>query len=223
VTDEWSTYISQVESVAPPSIGVKPERGDQLELGAKFAPRELNALFSAAIYDLTKKDVTMTVMEGGTPTPRTMGETRVRGFDFEAKVDVTDDFNITGGYSFMKTEVVEGTTWNGSTYTALNGNEFIAAPNHSASLWGQYTLPGQNAEVGLGARYIGSYYFNALNTSKSEAATLIDAAFTYRLSKASDISVNVHNLTDKQYVVGSGTADYYNPGRTINASVSYNW
>ncbi|ERJ20673.1 TonB dependent outer membrane ferrichrome-iron receptor protein [Salinisphaera shabanensis E1L3A] len=29
VNDEISTYISQVESVAPPSIGVKPERGEQ--------------------------------------------------------------------------------------------------------------------------------------------------------------------------------------------------
>lgn len=34
VTPEISTYISYAESVAPPVIGVEPERGEQYEIGA---------------------------------------------------------------------------------------------------------------------------------------------------------------------------------------------
>lgn len=221
VTDEWSTYISQVESVAPPSIGVKPERGEQVEFGVKYAPKALNALVSAAVYDLKKKDVTMAIVQGnGTIESETVGETRVKGFDLEVKAELTDSFNVTGGYSYMKSDVVRGSTRAGDS---LQGNEFASTPNHSASLWGYYTLPVESVDLGLGARYIGSYYFDAVNTSKSDAATLFDAALTYRITKAANVSVNVHNLTDKQYIVGSGTANYYNPGRSINAALHYSW
>jgi iron complex outermembrane receptor protein len=221
VTQEWSTYISQVESVAPPSIGVKPERGEQLEVGVKFAPLSMNALFSAAVYDLKKNDVTMAIVQdNGTIERETIGETRVRGLDLEVKAEITDSFNVTGGYSYMKSEVVRGSTRNGDV---LDGNEFVTAPNHSASFWGYYTLPNETMDIGLGTRYIGSYYFDAANTAKSDAATLFDAAFAYRISKSAQLSLNVHNLTDKQYVVGSGTANYYNPGRSFNASLNYSW
>lgn len=221
MTHEWSTYVSMVESVAPPSIGVKPERGEQVELGVKYAPESIDALFSAAIYDLNKKDVTMAVVQSnGTIEQETVGESRVRGLDLEMKMEVTDNFNLTGGYSYMKSEVVRGSTRSG---TSQEGNEFASTPNHSASLWGYYTLPVDTMDVGLGARYIGSYYFDLDNTAKSEAATLLDAAFKYRMNKSTNLTVNVDNLTDKQYVVGSGTANYYNPGRTFNAAIHYTW
>lgn len=221
VTQEWSTYISQVESVAPPSIGVKPERGEQLEVGVKFAPLSMNALFSAAVYDLEKNDVTMAIVQdNGTIERETIGETRVRGLDLEAKAEITGNFNVTGGYSYMKSEVVRGSTRSGAV---LDGNEFATVPNHSASFWGYYTLPIETMDIGLGTRYVGSYYFDAANTEKSEAATLFDAAFAYRISKSAQLSLNVHNLADKQYVVGSGTANYYNPGRSFNAALNYSW
>jgi iron complex outermembrane receptor protein len=104
-----------------------------------------------------------------------------------------------------------------------DGNEFATVPNHSASVWGYYTLPVETMDIGLGTRYVGSYYFAAANTSKSEAAMLFDAAFAYRISKSAQLSLNVHNLADKQYVVGSGTANYYNPGRSFNAALNYSW
>ena len=77
--------------------------------------------------------------------------------------------------------------------------------------------------VGLGARYTGAYYFNPDNSAKSDATTLFDAAFNYQILKDTDLAINVSNLLDEQHVVGSGTADYYNPGREITAKVSYNW
>ena len=218
VTDEISTYVSMVESVAPPTIGVKPERGEQYEIGAKYAPFGMNALFSAAIYDLTKNDVTIAVtQDNGVIEQETVGETRVRGLDLEAKTELTDNLSLIGGYSYMESEVVRDDN------ASREGNEFTTVPNHTASLWTYYTLPNQNMSVGLGARYVGSYYFDAANTSKSSAATLFDAAFSYQLSKDADLAVNVSNLLDEQHVVGSATADYYNPGREITAKVSYRW
>src|SRR5690606_18734978 len=116
INNEISTYISQVESVAPPSIGVKPERGEQREIGVKYAPVGINALFSAAVYDLTKDDVTIAVVQdNGTIERQTIGESRVRGVDLEAKAELTDTLSLTGGYSYMDSEVVRGTLRNGTS------------------------------------------------------------------------------------------------------------
>ncbi len=221
VTEEVSTYISMVESVAPPTIGVKPERGKQYEVGMKYAPIDTNAIFSVAVYDLTKEDVTIAVVQdNGTIERETIGESNVKGLDLEAKVELNDSFSLTGGYSYMETEVVRGTLRNG---TSLKDNEFVAAPNHMASLWGHYTFPGKDMSFGLGARYTGSYFFDAANTAKSEAAVLFDSSFSYQIYKDTDLTVHVRNLLDEQHVVGSGTADYYNPGREVSATLNYSW
>lgn len=221
VTDEVSTYVSMVESVSPPEIGVTPKRGKQYEVGVKYSPMSMNALFSAAIYDLTQENVSIAVVvPGGGIQQQTVGETRVRGLDLEAKAELTENLSLVGGYSYMKSDVLRGSLWDG---TSLKGNEFEVTPRHSASLWGYYSIPGTKANVGLGARYVGEYYFDAANTDKSDSATLFDAAFTYNIVKGTDLALNVSNLFDEQHVVGSGTADYYNPGREVTAKLSYSW
>lgn len=221
VTDEVSTYISMVESIAPPSIGVEPERGEQYEVGVKYSPVNINALFSAAIYDLNKDNVTIAVVQdNGTIDRQTIGESRVQGLDLEARAELTDTLSVSGGYSYMDSEVVQGALRSG---LSIKGSAFTAAPKHSASVWSYYTLPATGMSFGLGARYTGSYYFDAANTSESDSATLFDAAFTYEIIKGTDVAVNVRNLFDEQHVVGSGSADYYNPGREVIATLSYSW
>ncbi|WP_148253422.1 TonB-dependent siderophore receptor [Aidingimonas lacisalsi] len=221
ITDEVSTYYSYVESIAPPTIGVKPERGKQHELGVKYAPIGMNALFSAAVYELNKDNVGIAVVQGdGTIERETVGESRVRGFDLEAKAELTDNLSLTGGYSYMDQEVIRGTLSDG---TSIEGNQFATAPKQTVSLWTHYTLPDTGMRFGLGARYVDSYYFDAENSAKSESATLFDASFGYQFVKNTDLTVNVSNLLDKQYVVNSGTADFYNQGRAIKAKLSYRW
>lgn len=221
VNDEVSTYVSMVESVSPPQVGVTPQTGKQYEVGVKYSPIGMDALFSAAVYDLTQENVTIAVvLPSGIIEQQTVGESRVRGLDLEAKAQVTQDLSLIGAYSYMESEVVRGTLYDGSS---LKGNEFTTAPKHSASLWSYYNVPGTDVSVGLGARYVGAYYMDAANTKKSDGTTLFDAAFNYQIAKGTDLAVNVSNLLDEQHVVGSGTANYYNPGREVTAKVSYSW
>ena len=214
--DEVSAYISQVESVSPPSSGTEIVRGEQLEVGAKYSPNNMNAIFSVAVYDLTKNNVDVAVVQtNGSIEREIIGENRTKGVDLEVKAELTDSLSITGGYSYMDSKVVEDDNY--------EGNDFVAAPTHTASLWSHYTLPRQDMTVGLGARYLGSYYFDAANTAKSEAAVLFDASYGYDLTQQTTLSLNVSNLLDKQYVVGSGTANYYNPGRNISLKLDHSW
>lgn len=220
VNDSVSSYVSMVESVQPPSVGTQPERGRQYEIGTKVSPENMNAIFSAAVYQLTKGNSSIAVVQSdGSITREALSESQVYGFDFEGRAELTDVLSLIGAYSFMQTEVVEGTVRG----TSVKGNELATAPHHSASLWGYYTLPNYGASLGLGARYIGEYYYDAYNSAKSDAATIFDAAISYQLLDNADLSLNVSNLLDEQHVVNSGTADYYNPGREITLTVSHSW
>lgn len=221
VNDEVSTYVSMVESVSPPQVGVTPQTGKQYEVGIKYSPMGMDALFSAAVYDLTQENVTIAVvLPSGIIEQQTVGESRVRGLDLEAKAQVTQDISVIGAYSYMESEVLRGSLYDGSS---LKGNEFTTAPKHTASLWSYYDMPGTDVSVGLGARYVGAYYMDAANTKKSDGNTLFDAALNYKIAKGTDLALNVSNLFDEQHVVGSGTANYYNPGREVTAKVSYSW
>ncbi len=214
--DQVSAYISQVESVSPPSIGTSIVRGEQTEVGAKYAPSNMNALFSIAVYDLVKNNVNIAVtQDDGTISREVVGKNQVKGLDLEARAELTQQLSLIAGYSFMDSKVVEDDNY--------EGNDFAITPEHTASVWGHYTLPRQDMSFGLGARYIGEYYFNAANTKKSESVVLFDASFGYDITPATQLALNVSNLTDKQYVAGSGTSNYYNPGRNITMTVNHSW
>ena len=97
-----------------------------------------------------------------------------------------------------------------------------------ASLWVDYTLPAvgtlNETTVGLGARYTGAYYFTDDNTSSSEANVAIDAALNYAVDDKTDFQLNVSNLFDEKHVAQSGFgATFYNPGRTVTATIKHSW
>ncbi|MFC3630268.1 TonB-dependent siderophore receptor [Paracoccus angustae] len=226
ITPEVSTYVSYVESVAPPVIGVEPERGEQYELGVKYQPAGTTALISASVYDLTKNNVTVAVVQDdGNITRELVGEQRVRGIDLEGKAELANNLDVIASYSYMKSEVVRSGPIRGAE---VEGNEFSEVPRHLASLWVNYTLPGNDTRgdmtFGLGARYVGSYYFAISNdTGKAESSVTLDAAFNYRVQDNTTLAVNVTNLLDDQHVVGRGTADYYNPGREVAVTLRHTW
>lgn len=216
LSDEVSAYISQVESVAPPSAtSTKIVRGEQLEIGAKYSPNNMNALFSVAIYDLEKSNVETASFQSSGIVREVIGKNQVKGIDLEARAELTESLSISGGYSYMEPKITEDDNYEGNTISYT--------PKHSASVWGHYTLPRQDMSVGLGARYIGSYYFSNSNDAKSEAAVIVDASFGYDMTKATQLSMNISNLFGKEYVAGSGSADFYNPGRDITVTLNHSW
>ncbi|ETX12774.1 ligand-gated channel [Roseivivax halodurans JCM 10272] len=225
ITDETSAYASYVESVAPPAIGTEPERGEQYEIGVKYQPAGLNALFTASAYELTKTNVVVpVVLDSGVIERQTIGESRVRGAELEAKAELTENFGLVGAYAYQESEFVRGNVRG----TEVDGNEFATVPNHLASVWLTYELPGNGAhgdiDLGLGARYVGEYFYGVTNdTGTSPEQYYVDASFGYDLAENTSLQVNVSNLLDRQYVVGQGTAAYYNNGRTVTATLRRSW
>lgn len=219
ITEELAAYASYAESVAPPGAGKEPTTGKQYEVGIKYQPEAFPALFSASVYDLTKGNIT--VYDSVTYLPATVDKVRHRGIELEAKAEITDNISVIAAYTYIHSDIQEPGGTN-------DGNRLMRVPEHLASIWGTYTLPGDGARgdmtFGLGARYIDSYFTNITNTIASESAVVFDASFTYKIKENTTLQVNASNLLDEKHIASQDTGGiYYNPGRTIYATLRQTW
>lgn len=220
ITQELAAYASYAESAAPPSVGVDPESGKQVEVGIKYRPEAFPGLITASVFDLTRKNFAVT--DPNTNIQYAVGEANVRGFEFEAKGEITDALSVTAAYSYLDSEIVE----NGAAGNV--GNRLAMVPKHTASLWGNYTIEGKDKlgdmTFGLGGRYLSQYFYSDANTAGIGGTVVFDASFTYKLQENTSLEVNVTNLFNKKYVANGGFgADFYNPGRAIYATLRQTW
>jgi iron complex outermembrane recepter protein len=227
-TDQISVYANYSESFQP--IGVsraylteaaKLQRGTQYEAGVKFAPKEIDALFTLALFDLTQTNVSQ--WNASYTAQYQIGEVNVRGVEMEGKVALTSRVNATLAYSYWNAQIKDDVLGN-------TGNRPQLVPEHIASAWLDYTIPGQgkfgDLTLGLGVRYVGSRYADNANTIELGAQTTVDAAISYKITDSTALSVNATNLFDKRYVTHvdtySNTA-YYGNGRSILATLKHTW
>lgn len=222
VTEELAAYASYAESVAPPSTGNEPVYGTQYEVGIKYQPDAFPGMLTASVYDLTLENIT--VSEGPYYLASTVEKVRHRGLDLEGKFEATSNVELIAAYSYIDSKIVDTDT----TSASVDGNRFAQVPEHMASVWGTYTLDGDGARgdmtFGVGARYIGSYYFSNNNALKSDGAVVFDASFSYDIKENTTFQLNVSNLFDEKHVANNdGGAYYYNPGRAVYATIRQTW
>ncbi|WP_047306392.1 TonB-dependent siderophore receptor [Pseudomonas fluorescens] len=227
-------YISYAESFQPasnasvsPTESYKPTEGKQWELGIKYQPPGSNTLLSAAVYDLTQKNVLVTsIGAGGESITNQSGEVKVKGLELEAVSDVTENLKVIAAYTLAKSEVQKG---------IHKGNRLQLMPNQQASLWTDYTWHSGVLDgfgIGAGARYTGNTYGDQANTwlGKADAYTVFDAAVHYDLGrldnslKGASLKLNASNLFDKDYLsTCDGSYCYFGDQRSVVASATYQW
>ncbi|WP_138465678.1 TonB-dependent siderophore receptor [Poseidonocella sp. HB161398] len=220
ITPQLSVYGSYAESVVPAGLEIAPERGEQYEIGVKYRPAGTSSILSAALYDLTKTNITVT--NPNTYVQETVGEVEVRGLDLEAKVDLVRGFDVIAGYSWIDSEIVENGTGGNE------GNQLGFVPEQTASLWVNYTLDGRGPRgdmtFGLGMRYTGDYYATNDNEIEVGAYTIYDASFSYDLAENTSLGVTVSNLLDEKVLVWEGGgANFYNPSREVAVTLRRRW
>jgi iron complex outermembrane receptor protein len=153
---------------------------------------------------------------------------RVRGFEFEAKGNITRELEIAGGYSHLDPKVTE-------SIAGYAGKVLMSTARDQASLWGKYTwYEGPLAGLGLGAgvRYVGPTFGDNFNTFEIPSHTLFDAAISYDFAylrpdlRGWKAQVNATNLTDRYYVASCLTGLAYcalGTGRTVLGTLKYSW
>jgi iron complex outermembrane receptor protein len=222
-------YVSYSESFLP-QVGTKydgesykPTTGQQYEVGVKYQPQGMNALFTLSAYQITQQNG-LTDDYDNIGYYLQDGETRARGVEFEAKAEVIDGWTVIGGLSYTDAEYLVDSYSQGKKTTQH-------AP-WAGSLWTNYEIQQgllEGLNIGAGVRYTGTKFVDGANTLRTRAFTIVDAAVSYDLGnlrpelKGTKATLNIDNLFDTSYVSDCGYAFgcSYGKARTINASLSF--
>lgn len=190
---------------------LEPEESLTYEVGTKWEFFDKRLAFNLAAFRTEK---TNTRTQGIDPTDVLVldGEQVVQGIEIGVAGNVTENWAIFGGYTFLDSEFTS------SNNPAEVGKELINTPQHSFSLWTTYRLPWK-IEVGAGAQYVGERYANTINTREAEGYWSFDAMVKYEVTENIDLRVNVYNLADEEYIdrIGGG---HFVPGAGRSATVT---
>jgi len=194
--------------------GLKPERFDNYEIGAKLQlPGGL--LATAALYRL---DRTNTRAADPLDPSRTVltGAQRSRGLELGLERSITSRWLISAGYTLQKAEIVEATA------AAPAGREVPLVPRHSFSLWNRYDFTKQLG-VGLGVIARSKSYASISNAVKLPGYTRVDAALFYQLPNGLEAQLNAENCFGAHYFPTASNDNNIAPGapRTIKATIGY--
>ncbi|WP_432443371.1 TonB-dependent siderophore receptor [Neorhizobium galegae] len=228
VTPEFAAYANYSTSFQPlvtptvnygASVSLKPQEGEQYEVGVKYQPEGFDGLFTLAYFDLTQTNVPSTV----NPSVQVqIGEVRVRGIELEGKFALTDHWSATLAYSYWDAEITRGEGG------ANVGNRPERVPDHLASAWLSYTLPGDGKRgdltLGGGVRYVGQSYGDNANTTKVSGYTLFDLSALYKVTDNLSLQVTAKNLFDKEYETTCYYGNcFYGDRRSVLGTVKYTW
>ena len=216
-------YFSYSESLLPllstNATGqlLNPETGVQYEVGVKYQPVGLNALFTVAAFDLTRDNVATYVP--GSIYPEQTGQVKSRGLELEGTISLADGWNLRAAYAYVDAVVTQDPVNLGKTPPTV--------PLNRASLWSDYTLssgPLAGVQIGGGVRYVGATWGDDANTFKVGASTVGDLLLAYSKDNWR-LALNVTNVADTRYVAAcySLSGCFYAEGRKAIAKLTYRW
>lgn len=222
----YSTSFEPVIGVDASGDAFQPTQAEQVEVGLKYQPTFMNALFTLAAFDIRQQNVL-------TPGPVLgfsvqTGEIRSRGLEFEARGNVTDTLELIGALTLLDTEITKSNT------ADTVGKHPQAVPNYFGSLWLNYKFsqgPLTGLTTGAGLRVVGPSYADDTNDIKVDGFTLVDLSLRYDLARLSSqmkgatATLDIRNLFDTTYYTSCTYDIYcqYGTGRTFLAGLRKTW
>jgi catecholate siderophore receptor len=221
--DELSLYASYSRSYLPQSgdqfssltdvtDGLRPERFDNYEVGAKWEILD-GLLATAAVYQLDRSNTRAADPLDPAHTVLT-GAQRSRGIELGVERSVTSRWLVSGGYALQNAEITS------TTSSAPAGRKVPLVPRHSFSLWNRYDV---TKELGFGVGVIArsKSYASISNTVKLPGYARVDAALYYALPHGLRVQVNAENLLGAHYFPTASNDNNIAPGapRTIKATL----
>ncbi|HEY8066126.1 MAG TPA: TonB-dependent receptor [Methylosinus sp.] len=204
---------------------LKPQTAQQWEIGAKteFFDGRLSA--TLAYFDLKKQNVPV-------PDPlnpnfsRTIGEAESRGIEFDLAGEVAPGWRVISAYSYLPFAKITKDADSAGGY-GNQGKRLYHAPQHWGSLWSTYefqTPELAGLKVGAGFIAVGPLPGNAANNYEVPGYTTVNMMTSYSWwfgSTKCTAQINIDNLLDKPYFVGTNSGSFILPGapRTILGSL----
>ncbi|MGX2986817.1 TonB-dependent siderophore receptor [Ursidibacter sp. B-7004-1] len=222
-----SLYLSYTAIYKPQSSTdkngktIKPVTGTNYELGWKgeWLNGGLNA--SVALFQISQKNRAMQITPAMDPSVSRAyfianGEVRSRGVDAELSGNLTEDWQLSAGYTF-----------NQSKYLKTESNQYLVGanyskhtPKHIFRLYTDYVLPFDQKKWSIGTGVAFQSKVDSLWNVKQGSYAIWDANIRYQVSKNIALQVVSKNLTDKRYyenhrVRTLGINNLYGQGRTF--------
>ena len=203
----------QFSSLTDVTEGLKPERFDNYEVGAKWEP-VAGLLATVAVYQLDRTNTRAT--DPVTHLTVLTGAQRSRGIELGLERSLTSRWLVSAGYTLQKAEITK------TTASAPEGREVPLVPHHSFSLWNRYDLTGQLG-VGLGVVARSKSFASISNQVKLPGYARLDGALFYKLPRGIEAQVNVENIFGAHYFPTANSDNNIAPGapRTVKATVGY--
>jgi len=190
-----------------------PQRSTSYEAGLKLQSTDERLGANFAVYDITKTNVLTT-----SDNPNFMvaaGEVKSTGFEADAYGQVNANWRISANFSWDDARVTKDRTY-------APGTRLANIPAYSAGLLAMREdalANGTRYGVGGGINYVGNRSGNATDTYSLPAYTLVKLLSYWQVSKNVRLSLDVHNLFNRNYYPGSWNNLYVMPGaeRTVVA------
>ncbi|WP_309602033.1 TonB-dependent siderophore receptor [Sphingomonas sp.] len=221
-TDHLSFYASYSRSFLPQSgdqfgglsattEALKPERFENIEVGAKWEPVE-GLLATAALYQLDRTNTRANDPLNNGQTVLT-GAQRSRGLELGLERSITNRWQISAGYAWQEAEIRDATT------AAPAGRKVPLVPKHSFALWSRYEV---TKAFGLG---VGLTARSKSNASISNQVVLpgyarVDAAAFFKVTRGVEAQLNVENLLGADYFPAAHSDNNIAPGGPRSAKLS---
>jgi catecholate siderophore receptor len=185
---------------SPADVRLDPEKARTFEAGTKWDLIGNRLLLSGAIFRVEKTDARTPGIN--TPDLTLDGDVRIDGIEFSATGNITENWQIFSGYTFLDSEIVRSNAISGGI--PEQGKELSNTPRNSFNLWTTYKL--DRFFFGGGPRFVGRRFGNNINTRVVDSYWVTAAMLSVRIKKIIDLRLNVNNVGDKYYIdrIGGG-------------------
>lgn len=202
----------------------EPEATQNREIGTKLDFVDGAISVTGALFNLERTNIKTTDPANPTRLINT-GKQRTNGVELTANGRLPEGWDLLAGYAYLDGRIVESKTSVASPQTPvvripLQGKRPSLTPTHSAFVWAVKEL-GHGFSVGGGVNYVGERFASPSNAVVLPDYWTADLAAFYR-TKQYDISLNLKNVTNKEYIISShGSNDnLILPGPPIGVAVS---
>lgn len=206
---------SSPQGLTSGTANLEPEMDESYEFGTKWNVFDQKLTLTADFFR-TIKDNTRIADPNNPGQYILAGRTRVQGIDVGAQGNLTKEWKVYGGYTYLQSEILGNLAAAGAPSTV--GNSLPFTPNQSASLWTTYELP-WHLTLGTGVQISDKQFGNTNNLASVPGYCTQQAMLEYEANKNLSLQVNVYNLWDEHYIAvyGNGGA-VPGPGRSVTVT-----
>ncbi|HEY0150280.1 MAG TPA: TonB-dependent siderophore receptor [Allosphingosinicella sp.] len=204
----------QFSSLDVTSEALKPERFENLEVGAKWEPVQ-GLLATLAVYQLDRTNTR--ALDPVTNQTVLTGAQRSKGIEIGLERNMTDKWQVSGGYALQKAQVTRATT------ACPTGDcEVPLVPRHQFSLWNRYNAT-KRLGFGLGVIARSKSFAGISNKVTLPSYVRADAAVFYEFADGIEAQLNVENIFGADYFGTAHSDNNIAPGapRTARATLRF--